>query len=117
MLIYYLKPLYANEEEVAGDHHFYILRILGNILEVSFQDYLDCLYGFCSALKVTTVRINLHQSRGRGTLCDPNCGLFAIHVENQIPRIGIFAIKQINIGDELSYDYGGKKSFLVSFNS
>jgi len=44
--------------------------------------------------------------------CEPNCILHSIHVENQFPRIGIFALTCIEQGDELTYDYGDINSKL-----
>ena len=45
--------------------------------------------------------------------CEPNCVLLSIRVENQSPRIAIFAKTNIDPGDELSYNYGDCNSTLV----
>lgn len=39
--------------------------------------------------------------------CEPNLVVVPVRVDNIIPCAALFAIKDIGIGDELTYDYNG----------
>ena len=83
----------------------------------SEQQYL--CYRELFAIDGTDVKIHI-DARTKGNAarlinhsCEPNCVLHSIHVENQFPRIGIFALTDIDPGDELTYNYGDSDSKLV----
>ena len=44
--------------------------------------------------------------------CKPNAKLVPIHVENEYPRIGLFSTRQIESGEEITYNYGDEFSIL-----
>ena len=44
--------------------------------------------------------------------CKPNAKLVPIHVENEYPRIGLFSTRQIEPGEEITYNYGDEFSIL-----
>ena len=44
--------------------------------------------------------------------CGANCILQPVRIENQFPRIGIFAAQNIDPGEELCYNYGDFNSQL-----
>ncbi|XP_055585809.1 probable histone-lysine N-methyltransferase set-23 isoform X1 [Uranotaenia lowii] len=39
--------------------------------------------------------------------CDPNCQTVSVHIGCPLPRVGIFARRNIQPGEELFFDYGG----------
>ncbi|KAI4457924.1 histone-lysine n-methyltransferase suv39h [Holotrichia oblita] len=38
--------------------------------------------------------------------CDPNCEVIPVRVDNVIPKLCIFATKDINVDEEITFDYG-----------
>jgi histone-lysine N-methyltransferase SETMAR len=46
--------------------------------------------------------------------CDPNLYMVPVRVNNEIPKIALFALKNIEAGSELTYDYSGVLAHNVS---
>jgi len=46
--------------------------------------------------------------------CQPNCMIIPVRVDSLIPRLAIFAIKDIQQDEEITYHYGGEKSHTES---
>ncbi|CAG5084343.1 Oidioi.mRNA.OKI2018_I69.PAR.g10617.t1.cds [Oikopleura dioica] len=44
--------------------------------------------------------------------CSPNAKLYPVRVENDIARIALFALRFIEPGEEITYDYGSAESTL-----
>ena len=42
--------------------------------------------------------------------CEPNCFIVPVRVENMVPKLCVFAIRDISPGEELIYDYGSVSS-------
>lgn len=42
--------------------------------------------------------------------CRPNCMIIPVRVDSLIPRLAIFAIKDIQCNEEITYHYGGERS-------
>ncbi|XP_002731395.1 histone-lysine N-methyltransferase SETMAR-like [Saccoglossus kowalevskii] len=42
--------------------------------------------------------------------CDPNLCMLAVRVDNEIPKLGLFARRKIHQNEELSFDYAGEAS-------
>ncbi|KAL3265382.1 hypothetical protein HHI36_009589 [Cryptolaemus montrouzieri] len=38
--------------------------------------------------------------------CEPNCKLYTIRINNEVPKLCIFACKDINESEEICFDYG-----------
>lgn len=79
------------------------------IAENSFMNYIFCLkenYGgnlikhFIDPTKFGNIGRYINHS------CDPNCNLVPIRVNNNVPRLCIFSIKDIPANSELTFDYG-----------
>lgn len=49
--------------------------------------------------------------------CQPNCMIIPVRVDSLIPRIAIFAIKDIQCNEEITYHYGGEGPHPLSNNS
>lgn len=41
--------------------------------------------------------------------CEPNCMIVPVRVDSMIPRLAIFAIKNIQCNEEITYHYGGEE--------
>lgn len=39
--------------------------------------------------------------------CEPNCKIIPVRIDSLIPKLGIFAMKMIQKGEEITYDYAG----------
>lgn len=46
--------------------------------------------------------------------CDPNLFMVLVRVNHQVPRLALFARKDIHPGDELTFDYSGSATLTVS---
>lgn len=42
--------------------------------------------------------------------CEPNCMIIPVRVDSLIPRLAIFAVKDIQCNEEITYNYGGEGS-------
>lgn len=49
--------------------------------------------------------------------CQPNCMIIPVRIDSLIPRLAIFAIKNIRTNDEITYHYGGEESSLQNSSS
>lgn len=44
--------------------------------------------------------------------CDPNTSLIIGHIGSDLPRVGLFAMRDIHAGEEICFDYGSNNSSL-----
>ncbi|XP_055522522.1 probable histone-lysine N-methyltransferase set-23 [Wyeomyia smithii] len=80
---------------------------------IGSKNYVLCLNEQFHAEKQTRTQIFIDPER-RGNIgrylnhsCDPNCRTVAVHIDSPLPRIGIFAQRDIQPDEELYFDYGG----------
>lgn len=91
----------------------FVIEYIGEVItESEFQDrmseeYANDRHHYClnldSGLVIDGYRMG-NFSRFVNHSCDPNCEMQKWNV-NGVYRMGLFALKDIKAGDELSYDY------------
>jgi histone-lysine N-methyltransferase SETMAR len=42
--------------------------------------------------------------------CQPNAVVVPVRIDNPVPKLCIFALKVIHVGEEITFDYGGGNS-------
>jgi len=80
----------------------YILSVKEVFQDVQIDTIVDARY------KGNAARFANHS-------CVPNCILVPIHVENEFPRIALFAKKFIPPDFEITYNYGDSNSILGEY--
>lgn len=66
----------------------------------------QCIQTFIDAGRKSNIGRYLNHS------CDPNCEILSVRIDGPIPKLGIFARKNIFTTEELCFDYGDIKSTL-----
>ncbi|XP_046866131.1 probable histone-lysine N-methyltransferase set-23 isoform X2 [Drosophila willistoni] len=81
---------------------------------LGYMNYVLCLKEFASEeiSEVTIVDPCRRGNIGRylNHSCQPNCQIMAVRVECPIPKIGIFASRDIHALEELCFHYGGEET-------
>lgn len=78
------------------------------------MNYLIVLREHCaSGMRLTCVDPRHFGNVGRflNHSCDPNLVMVPVRVENSVPRLALFARKNILAGEELTFDYSGEALF------
>ena len=60
-------------------------------------------------LQITTIDAKNYSNKARfiNHSCEPNLFVVPVRIDHMIPHAALFALRDIQIGEELSYDYGG----------
>ncbi|KAH8306130.1 hypothetical protein KR018_002152, partial [Drosophila ironensis] len=88
--------------------------------QLGLMNYVLVLNEYASAAKkqVTIVDPSRRGNIGRylNHSCEPNCQIAAVRVDCPIPKIGIFAARDIAAQEELCFHYGGEGQQLKNLN-
>lgn len=85
----------------------YRARKKGNYLLI-FREWLSSYNKvLCTAIDATNLG---NISRFYNHSCDPNIGVFAVRVDNILPRVCFFALRDIEKGEELCFSYTSLKN-------
>lgn len=83
--------------------------------EKGLMNYIVCLNEESSAKKGQKLQTFIDPSQ-RGNIgrylnhsCDPNCMIISVRIDSPVPKLAIFASKDIAEGEELKFHYGGGK--------
>ncbi|XP_037034583.1 probable histone-lysine N-methyltransferase set-23 [Bradysia coprophila] len=85
------------------------------------KNYLICLNEYPTSHGSTTsqgiqtfIDAGIKSNIGRylNHSCDPNCEILSVRIDGPVPKLAIFARKDIFAGEELCFDYGDVKSKL-----
>ncbi|KAK7101957.1 hypothetical protein V1264_020258 [Littorina saxatilis] len=96
---------YAGEVVGAGEARKRLDRKEGGM------NYLIVLREHCSGGMILTCvdpRLTGNVGRFANHSCDPNLLMVPVRVENSVPRLALFARRDISAGDELTFDYSGE---------
>jgi SET domain-containing protein len=84
----------------------YRTRKNGNYMLI-FREWLTSYNKIlCTAIDATNLG---NISRFYNHSCDPNIGVFAVRVDNILPRVSFFALRNIEKGEELCFSYSSLK--------
>lgn len=113
------KGLFANKKIIVGK---FICEYAGEIItktealtryknnEINQKmNYILCVNEyFGENLQTTIIDPTYYGNIGRyiNHSCDPNCKIVPIRINNIVPKLCIFAIKDIDVDEEITFDYG-----------